>query len=389
MDVRTDRKRKKTIAVAFGVFLGILLLLTFFSNTMMNLTLPKVITENPRKGKLEIKVSGNGVLAPQQEAELTNAYGLKIRKLLVKEGDSVKKGQTIAQYDNKDAERQLLDERARLQQLRMAMDKGKADFIAAQQNGDESGVLAAKRSLESQTLDIGIQERKIQSLEEKLAQQRELKAPFDGRVSEVLYSEDDAPSAGQPLLRMLNATKGFVLEIPIAEKSANLFAVGDKLPVVVEGAGNKKLKASGQVTAIKSRESKGNGNGGSMSARGSSEANAGAGSEAPQSVLVLTVQGDGLHGGERASLTYTKSSGKEMQLLPNKAIKEDVEGKYVLTVQENKGPLGNTFTVRKTYFHAVEVSELETAVERGFAPDVRIVTESGEPLQDGNRVRLE
>ncbi|RED75089.1 efflux RND transporter periplasmic adaptor subunit [Cohnella phaseoli] len=386
INLKTDRRRKKTIAIIFGVFLGTLLLLTFFSNTIMSLTLPKVITEKPRKGKLETSLSGNGLLAPQQEMELANDFGLKVRKLLVKEGDSVRKGQALAQYDNKDAERQLLDERARLQQLRMAMEKGKEDFIAAQRNGDDSGVREAKRSLEGQKLDIGIQERKIQGLEEKLSQQRELRAPFDGIVAEVLISEDQPPSLGQPMFRIVNAGKGYKLEIPLTNRLVTLFKAGDTVPLVIETEENKKLNVKGRVMKVESRESYGKGNN-AISAGG--QGDAGADAEAAKSILVLAVQGEGIQGGQTASLSYTKSSAKEMLLLPNKAIKEDADGKYVLTVEENKGALGNTFTVRKSYFHAADANELETAVERGLAPDVRIVTESSEPLQENNRVRLE
>lgn len=110
--------------------------------------------------------------------------------------------------------------------------------------------------------------------------------------------------------------------------------------------------------------------------------------EAGQTVLAIAVQGEGLRGGENASFSYTKPNVKETLLVPNVAVKEDAQGKYVLAVQENKGPLGNTFTVRKSYFHALDSNDLETAVERGLAPDTKLITESSEPLQEGNRVRL-
>jgi len=388
LETKPDRKRKRTIAVLSGTFLGILLLLTLFSNTMLSMTLPKVITELPRKGKLEHKVEGSGVLKPQEQAELHNASGLPVRKLLAKTGDTVKKGQTLALYDTKESERQFMDERARLKQQQLAIEKVKEDYIAAQQSGDEAAVRAAGRSLESQQIDIGIQQRKIQSLEEKRSRERELVAPFDGLVAEVMFDQDQTPSSGQPLLRIINADKGFKLEVAIPVQSTSFLKAGDKISVQVETADNQNLQLQGQVLTNDNPRPKSPGSGGQAALPAGDPSDKTARDEAGQTVLTIAVQGEGLRGGENASFSYTKPNVKETLLVPNVAVKEDAQGKYVLVVQENKGPLGNTFTVRKSYFHGLDSNDLETAVERGLAPDTKLITESSEPLQEGNRVRL-
>lgn len=384
IDAKLDRKRKKTVVILFGLFMSSLLLLTLFSNTLQSMMLPKVNTAMPRKAKLGHQIEGTGVLMPQEEAIVKNAGGLKVKQLLVKTGEKVKKGQTLAQFDNRDAERQLTDERARLKQQQLALEKAMEDYIEAQRGGDEAAARTAKRSLDSQSIDIGIQERKIEGLQEQLSQQRELIAPMDGIVEEVMYDDNTPPAPGQPIARIVNPDKGFKLEITLPDSSASLVKVGDKMPVWVEGKGNKQV--NGQVTVIDKRNSRPSDSGGTLSAGGKNDADAK--TEAPKSVLVIEILNDGLSEGDQASITITKSASKERLLVPNGAVKEDAEGKYVLTVQENKGPLGNTFTVHKSYFQAEDANDLETAVERGLAPDVQIITESSEPLQEGNRIRL-
>ncbi|WP_314592090.1 biotin/lipoyl-binding protein [Paenibacillus terrigena] len=50
------------------------------------------------------------MLQPMLEAKLSNTAGWKVEKILVKEGDRVKKGQKLILYDSKTAERELKDE---------------------------------------------------------------------------------------------------------------------------------------------------------------------------------------------------------------------------------------------------------------------------------------
>lgn len=384
---KQDGSKRKTIAYLFGLFIAVMLLLTLFSNTMLAMTLPKVITEKPRKAKLQHTIEGSGRLVPQEEAELKNTAGLKLRESFVKEGDVVKQGQTLILFDNEDAKRQLLDEQARLKQMQLTLDRAKDQYIAARQEENEMAVREAKRSLESQMLDIDVQERKIQSMQEKIAEQERLKAPFDGVIVSFLADEQLFAVQGQLLIRITNPAKGYRLEISISEPSAWDLKEGDKVPIRIEGdTGQPPFRQiEGQIAAIEAVGQSGAGTGGLLSADGNEAAPK---AETPQVRLVISVQGEGLRPGAQANIHIVKSSDKETLLLSNSVIKEDGEGSYVFTVLENKGPLGNTFTVKKSYIRKLDSNDKETAIERGLAADDRIIVETSEPLQEGNRVRL-
>lgn len=90
--------------------MGVLLFFTFFSNTLQSLTLPKVTTVKPESRSLEFTLEGSGMLRPVSEARLLNSSGWKVRQILVKEGDKVKKGQKLILYDSQTAESELQDE---------------------------------------------------------------------------------------------------------------------------------------------------------------------------------------------------------------------------------------------------------------------------------------
>ncbi|GIO99582.1 hypothetical protein J14TS5_46680 [Paenibacillus lautus] len=65
-----DQRRKRIIQVVFLGFMGLLLIFTLFSNTLQSLSLPKVTTEQPKSGGIELAIEGSGILQPIAEAKL-------------------------------------------------------------------------------------------------------------------------------------------------------------------------------------------------------------------------------------------------------------------------------------------------------------------------------
>ncbi|MBW4841507.1 MAG: efflux RND transporter periplasmic adaptor subunit, partial [Paenibacillaceae bacterium] len=150
---QTDRKRKKMIFIAFTALMGGLLFFTLFSNTLQSVTLPKVRTGQAKLGGLTYKLEASGVLQSAKQAELPNPAGWKVRKVLVKESDRVKKGQPLVLYDSAAAERELEDESDQLKKQRIALETIQDQFIEATVGGDETELREAKRELETRKLD--------------------------------------------------------------------------------------------------------------------------------------------------------------------------------------------------------------------------------------------
>jgi len=91
----TEKKRQRTIVILFGLFIGLLVFCTLFSNTLESLTLPKVVTEKAALGSLDYKLEASGILRPVSEVKLANAAPWRVSKIYVKEGSYVQKGQTL------------------------------------------------------------------------------------------------------------------------------------------------------------------------------------------------------------------------------------------------------------------------------------------------------
>ncbi len=89
------QKRKDIVKNIAIIFLVIMLLLTFFSNTIMNYSLAEVETAYAESGTLTTKIRGEGYVEAREPVDVSCKKEREILKILVKEGDKVKKGQVL------------------------------------------------------------------------------------------------------------------------------------------------------------------------------------------------------------------------------------------------------------------------------------------------------
>lgn len=380
-----DAKRKRRIQTAAGLFAALLIILTLFSNTIMTMNLPKVRTEQPQNGRLMQRITGGGILQPKESARMTNSAGWNVLNVLVKRGDTVTKGQVLATFDTRLAARSLEDEQARLAQFRLVLEQSQDQFISAQRQGDEWASRQANRDMEAAKLNISIQEHRIQSLQEELERGKEIKAPYDGIVLEANDAEGLTGAAGELVAVIANMSKGFLLSLNVSSDQASLLTKGEQLQLMVKGGEMKVVE--GEIAEI-GESVVAAGMGGVSSAAGA----ASRGSDVPGGTarrVVISVLDDSLKGGEEASVLLERPSGQESVLISNEAIHEDRMGKYVYVLKESRGPLGNTYSVRKTAVTTEGSNGKETAVLQGLSIVDQAIVESGEPLQEGDQVRIQ
>ena len=103
-----DRTRKKLIKKVATIFIVVLLILTFFSNTIMNYSLPEVATEPVTSGAVSNKVRGQGTVETNVDSEITVSGTRKVKEVKVQAGDEVKKGDVLMTFE--EGENTELDE---------------------------------------------------------------------------------------------------------------------------------------------------------------------------------------------------------------------------------------------------------------------------------------
>lgn len=376
---KDDRGRKRKIQILFSIFIVLLALFTLFSNTFQSLTLPKVRTEIAVYGSLVHTLEGNGILLPIAEAKLVNSDHWKVATILVKEGDHVKKGQKLITYDSKSAERELQDEITHLEKQKIELQNIQDRFITSTTEGNEMGIRIAKRDIETYKLDLGVQERKINILRDRLDNQKEISAPFDGVITK-LNAIEGMVSAGEPDVLVSNSSLGYRLDI-FADStllSSLGISIGEKIDVEVGPTQEQQTRMIvGTIEEMVNEQP-----------RTSEEA--GKTLTIPQKTLRIKVVNSQLIGGEQARIKLEKRSSKEGFVISNVAIHEERDGMFVYKVEEQKGALGNVFLVRKVLINYSETMDKETMIQSdNIYDDDLIILESSEPLQDGNRIRME
>lgn len=88
-------KKRGWIKNAAIVFLSIMLVLTFFSNTFMNRSLPEVATTYVTSGEIVTKIRGSGTVTANESYEVTLKQTRTVDSVKVKVGDEVHEGDVL------------------------------------------------------------------------------------------------------------------------------------------------------------------------------------------------------------------------------------------------------------------------------------------------------
>lgn len=376
-----DARKKRVIVWLSGLFIGLLLLLTLASNTLLTLHLPKVRTELGREGALVTTWRGTARLMPRQHIDLSNKGEWSISEVHVKEGDYVAKGQTLITYENPAAEQEILDVQAGLAGLRLSLIDLQEEYIEAVQNDDEMQVRRSKREIERAQLAIDVQERKVSMMQSDASDRRRIIAPFDGVVTRVNAIPQLPAGSGGPDISLMNAQQGYQFEILIPDDVGQKLRTEEKMNVEIEREGDR-VPVEGIITEI--RPMTGVDAGASYQERTGEEAYQAAASRR----VVVKVQHPNIQTNDLVSVELTQSEKHEGGMLVlSQAIHQEGRNSYVLVMEERSGPLGNTFIVRKAPVQLGGTNGQETLVLQGVYMKDRIIVESSEPLTEGQRVR--
>ena len=130
MNENSGKKRREWVKNAAIIFLSVMLVLTFFSNTFMNYSLPEVAAQYVQSGTITAKIRGTGTVESGDPYNVKITETRTISSVLVKTGDKVEKGDPLFLLEDKES-KELTDAQA-------ALDKAMLDFELALLSGDIS-----------------------------------------------------------------------------------------------------------------------------------------------------------------------------------------------------------------------------------------------------------
>ena len=109
--------RRSRVVKAMVAFVAVLALLTFFSNTLMNLTIPKVMGAYASRGNLSYSNSARGTITVENQTEVKGLEGRTVDQVKVTNYDTVQAGDTILTLKPIEESEDLQSKRDRLKQL--------------------------------------------------------------------------------------------------------------------------------------------------------------------------------------------------------------------------------------------------------------------------------
>ncbi len=119
---RKKRGKRDWVKNAIIIFLAVLLVLTFFSNTIMNYSLPEVAAQYPQSTTLTTKIRGTGTVESAQSYNVTVQETRTVATVNVKKGDTIAAGDTLLTLDATESQ-ELQDARANLASLKLEYEK--------------------------------------------------------------------------------------------------------------------------------------------------------------------------------------------------------------------------------------------------------------------------
>lgn len=172
-----ENKRREWVKNAIIVFLVIMLLLTFFSNTIMNYSLPEISARQIEQGgTLSEQIRGSGTVEANQSYEVKMGETRKIASVEVKVGDEVEKGQTLMKLEDSDSE-ELTAAEKELDTAEKALREAKKKYAEA--------LLSVGADYRADELDIENQEEALAALKEELSKISEYQKTYSSAKDEV------------------------------------------------------------------------------------------------------------------------------------------------------------------------------------------------------------
>lgn len=104
-------------------------------------------------------------------------------------------------------------------------------------------------------------------------------------------------------------------------------------------------------------------------------------------LLEFNVEGS-VQSGEQLALTVGEQSAEYDLVVPNSAVREDKNGKFVFIIEEKSTPFGNRYKAKRVDVEVMASDETKSALTADLEGYEYVITTSNQPVETGDQVRL-
>lgn len=242
--------------------------------------------------------------------------------------------------------------------------------LAAAQKAQEDAEAALKEisegqvtevTLASQYNDILEQQKVVDDLQDKSID-AVIKSPISGTITEIAYTAGQTVAADEAMAQIQPENKAFTLSFTATANQAKKLKVGDKAEILNNWYG---ANISAQVSSIR-RDPQ----------------------DKQNCTIVCTMSGD-VSSGDSYTLSVGEQSANYDYIVPTSAIREDSNGKFILTIRAKSTPLGNRYYAQRVDVEVITSDDSQSAVSGALdSYGVYVITTTTKPVEAGQQVRL-
>ena len=146
MDEQAVKLKRGWVKNAAIVFLSIMLVLTFFSNTILNRSLPEVAASYVESGSINAKIRGSGTVTAGESYEVVLDQTRQVDAVFVHVGDTVMTGDVLFSLADTESE-ELKQAQKTLDNLRLAYEKALLNLDSADYAQENRNIQKAREAL--------------------------------------------------------------------------------------------------------------------------------------------------------------------------------------------------------------------------------------------------
>lgn len=217
-------KRREWVKTAAIIFLSVMLVLTFFSQTILNYSLPEVAAQYVQSGTITAKIRGTGMIESGDPYNVMVKETRKVSSVAVRVGDKVQKGDVLLYLAQEDSD-ELEAAKNELNAAKEAYDKAllteaitASDIYAAGQNVSaetyrkkitslQAAISDASKAIEPIQKNIGDLEQAIEDINKQISYEQNLDSVADERVPVAQRAKEKAERDKEAAYSVLTAAK--------------------------------------------------------------------------------------------------------------------------------------------------------------------------------------
>ena len=220
----------------------------------------------------------------------------------------------------------------------------------------------AQLDLTKTNQDIAEKKEEIAKLKER-SMGAAIKSPVAGTITSLAYAAGETTKPEEAVAVIQVEGKGFTLSISVTNEQAKKVQVGDTAEL-------QNAWYYDDVKAILKSIKPDPDNPGQ------------------KKLLVFDVTGSSIQDGQALNISVGQRSAEYELVVPNSAVREDNNGKFILIVESKSSPLGNRYIATRVDIEVLASDDNNSAISAGLYGYEYVITTSTKPVEAGKQVRL-